>query len=493
MKKFAMWLLVLLLSAVVFLLGFNTKSNIEPHYLYQVYLDDQVLGVIKSKTELEKYIDNQGETIKEKYNVNKVYAPDGLAIRRIVTYDSHIDSVKSVYKKLSSLKPFTINGYQFTIKKDVQNEDGETVTQNTIVYVTKQSIFKTAIKNTIKSFIGSDAYEAYLNGTQKEIKDTGEKYKDIYISNDITEKQTKIPVNEKIYTDSEELSQYVLFSTNENKKEYVVQSGDTIETVANANKISVQEFLVSNPEFTSKDNVLYQGQVVSVAYANPLVDVMADVIKVEDQTTYYTVQEQSSDDIIMGDEQVVQEGSNGINRVTQSIRYKNGFIEAAEVSQQVEIKPSTPKIVLIGTKYVSGVGGNYWTWPTSSYSISSPFGWRSYEFHTGVDIYNYYGAPIYAANNGVVTIAGWYGTYGIYIAINHNNGYSTGYGHMSAMAAGIHVGSIVERGQLIGYIGMTGEATGPHVHFEVFYGSKHPGYSYSSSTGYPFINPLYLY
>jgi len=488
MKNFTMWLFVLILSSIVFLLGFNTKTNLEPKYLYQVYLDDQVLGVIESKNELEEYIDDQGSTLKEKYNVDKVYAPEGLEIRRIITYDNHVDKVEDVYKKLSELKPFTISGYQFTIKKEVETTDGETVTQNTVVYVTDASIFETAIQNTIISFIGEDVYKSYRQGTQTAIKETGLTYNNIYVDNDITKKQTNISVNEKIYVDSEELSQYILFSTNENKSQYIVKSGDTIESVASANKISIQEFLISNPEFTSKDNVLYSGQVVSVAYANPLVDVMADVTKIEDQTTYFTVQEQSSNDIIIGDEQVVQEGENGVNRVTQNIRYKNGFIQAAEVSQQVEIKPTTPKIVLVGTKYISGVGGNYWTWPTSSYSISSPFGWRSYEYHTGLDIYNYYGAPIYAANNGVVTNAGWYGTYGIFVGINHNNGYGTGYGHMSSLAPGIHVGSVVERGQIIGYIGLTGQTTGPHVHFEVYYGSTHPGYNYGR-----FINPYYLY
>ena len=488
MKKFTMWLFVLILSSIVFLLGFNTKTNLEPKYLYQVYLDDQVLGVIESKNELEEYIDSQGSTLKEKYNVDKVYAPEGLEIRKIITYDSHIDKIEDVYEKLAELKPFTISGYQFTIKKEVETEDGETVTENTVVYVTDDSIFETAIENTIFSFIGEDIYKSYKEGTQVEIKDTGSIYNDIYIDNDITKKETNISVNENIYVDSEALSQYILFSTNENKSQYIVKSGDTIESVATANKISVQEFLISNPEFTSKDNILYAGQVVSVAYANPLVDVMADVTKIEDQTTYFTVQEQSSSDIIIGDEQVVQAGENGINRVTENIRYKNGFIEKAEVSQQVEIKPTTAKIVLIGTKYISGVGGNYWTWPTNSYSISSPFGWRSLNYHTGIDIYNYYNAPVYAANNGVVTNAGWYGTYGIFVGINHNNGYGTGYGHLSSIAAGIHVGSVVERGQLIGYIGLTGRTSGPHLHFEAYYGSTHPGYNNSK-----FFDPNYLY
>ena len=74
------------------------------------------------------------------------------------------------------------------------------------------------------------------------------------------------------------------------------------------------------------------------------------------------------------------------------------------------------------------------------------------------------------------------------VGTDHNNGYGTGYGHMSALAPGIQVGSIVERGQIIGYIGSTGYSSGPHVHFELYYGSKHPGYNFGL-----FLDPNILY
>lgn len=488
MKKISTVVLVFLLSCIIFVLGFEHKNSDIPNTYYQVYLDDQVLGTIKSKKKLEQYIDKKGKDIKEKYGVSTVYAPDGLDIRKIVTYNENLDTEKEVYEKLSKIKPFTINGYQFIIKKEVEQKDGNTTFENKTIYVVDDTMFDEAIKNTIVTFIGEETYEKYLAGTQAEIKDTGLIYSDIYLNDVITKKQTKISIDEKIYTDVEQLSQYILFSTTDNKKEYTVQSGDTIETVATKNKISVQEFMISNPDFTSKDNILYAGQVVSVAYANPIVDVMASVTKVEDQTKYYNVEERMSNELISGNEEIIQQGENGINRVTQEIVYKNGFIEKAKVNQQVEIKPMTPKIVLVGTRYASGIGSGYWSWPTTSYSISSGFGYRSGAFHTGLDIYNYYGAPVYAANNGVVTIAGWYGTYGIFVGINHNNGYGTGYGHMSSIAPGIKAGSVVERGQLIGYIGMTGVTSGPHVHFEVYFGASHPGYRIAS-----FFNPQALY
>lgn len=479
LKKIPSVILILTLCSIIFSLGFQKKQTEIPTTYYQVYLDDEVLGTIKSKNELEKYIDNKGEYIKKKYKVSTVYAPNGLEIRKVTSYDNKLSNVKDVYKKLEKLKPFTIKGYQFSIKSEDETE---------IIYVTDKDIFKQAIENTITTFVGSENYKLYLNDEQVEIETVGTHIDSVYIEENITIKETNIPINEKIYNDVDDLSKYLLFGNNYNTKTYTVKLGDTIEKVAYNNKISVEEFLISNPEFTSVDNLLYPNQVVSVAYANPLVSVISIVTKVEDQTSYYTTEERESSEMTVGNEQIIQKGENGIKRVTQDIVYKNGFIEKAKVSHLVEIKPATTQIVVVGTRYVSGIGSGYWAWPTTSYSISSGFGYRSNEYHTGTDIFNYYGAPIFAADNGVVTRAGWYGTYGIFVAINHNNGYGTGYGHMSTLAKGIKVGTHVERGQVIGYIGMTGRTTGPHVHFEVYRGSYHPGYRTNL-----FIDPETIY
>ena len=101
LKKVLLWLFMILLSIAVILLGFDNKKNIVPNYLYQVYLDDQILGVIDDKEELYNYIDKEGKNIKEKYNTKKVNAPNGLDVKRIVTYDDKVDDVKEVYNKIS--------------------------------------------------------------------------------------------------------------------------------------------------------------------------------------------------------------------------------------------------------------------------------------------------------------------------------------------------------------------------------------------------------
>ena len=90
-----------------------------------------------------------------------------------------------------------------------------------------------------------------------------------------------------------------------------------------------------------------------------------------------------------------------------------------------------------------------------------------YRLHTGVDFAARTGTPIYAGGDGIVEMAQWYSGYGRYVEIRHSNGYNTAYGHMSAIADGITPGTRVRQGEVIGYVGSTGQSTGPHLHYEI--------------------------
>ena len=96
MKKPSRIILVILIGLLTFWLGFNYKQSEQPNEYYQVYLNDKVLGVVKSKKALEDYINKKNEFIKNKYNVEEVYAPTGLEIKKIESYQSKYDKVKDV-------------------------------------------------------------------------------------------------------------------------------------------------------------------------------------------------------------------------------------------------------------------------------------------------------------------------------------------------------------------------------------------------------------
>jgi murein DD-endopeptidase MepM/ murein hydrolase activator NlpD len=111
--------------------------------------------------------------------------------------------------------------------------------------------------------------------------------------------------------------------------------------------------------------------------------------------------------------------------------------------------------------------------PVNNAIMRSGFGSRRHpilgyvKMHTGVDWATPYGTPIFASGNGVVEVAGVEGGYGKYVKLKHNNGYETAYGHMSAFAKGLEPGKRVRQGQVIGFVGSTGQSTGPHVHYEI--------------------------
>jgi murein DD-endopeptidase MepM/ murein hydrolase activator NlpD len=109
-------------------------------------------------------------------------------------------------------------------------------------------------------------------------------------------------------------------------------------------------------------------------------------------------------------------------------------------------------------------------WPVTG-PITGPFGSRQDPFngegafHAGVDISSHYGSPIMAPADGTVTYADVYSGYGRLLEIDHGNGVQTRYGHLSGFA--VADGQSVRKGQVIGYVGMSGRSTGAHLHYEV--------------------------
>jgi murein DD-endopeptidase MepM/ murein hydrolase activator NlpD len=143
-------------------------------------------------------------------------------------------------------------------------------------------------------------------------------------------------------------------------------------------------------------------------------------------------------------------------------------LESMIREREVELEQERKAQGIAGEAPSTGAGAFHW--PVSG-TITSPFGWRSNpfggapEFHQGLDIAAPTGTTITASAGGTVLLAQWYGGYGNYILIDDGSGFSTGYGHLSAIY--VSVGQQIKQGQAIGAVGCTGECTGPHVHFEI--------------------------
>lgn len=144
-------------------------------------------------------------------------------------------------------------------------------------------------------------------------------------------------------------------------------------------------------------------------------------------------------------------------------------LEALILERERELEAQQRAAGIAGGAVSQGSRGGF-SWPVTG-TITSPFGWRSNpfggspEFHQGLDIAAPSGTTVTAAAAGTVIMAQWYGGYGNYVLIDHGGGYSTGYGHLSAIY--VANGQTVQRGQAIGAVGSTGQSTGPHLHFEI--------------------------
>ena len=487
----------------IFLLGFKLTTNKTPYELYNVYLEGKKIGVVKSKEEFEQYVNEQEEYLKEKYNVDKIYTPKGVEIKKVITYSDKYDSNNAIYNELVKEQNFTIKGIIIEIKKESTEEEE---TKNIVINTISKDIFDEAITNLIKAFVEEKEYNDFMESNQEPITDTGSLIESIYIKEKITYKEGYIGTNEEIYTKSDELTKYLLYGTTKDQETYIVKDGDTIESIATANKLNTKEFLIANPKFTSVNNLLYESQQVNVGLINPVVSIVVEKHAVEEEVSKYNTEIKYDSDMVVGYSYVEREGENGLDKITRKYQYINGQMVDVALLGSVEIKPSVSKIIVQGDKYVPNVADlSYWAWPTNKpYTITTYYQYRWGSFHAAIDIYVGWGSPIYAANNGTVYEIGTgcvrgdtkcNGSRGNYIIIQHNiKNYYTQYMHLNSIL--VKPGQTVSRGQKIATMGNTGyvvptpaygssSMAGTHLDFGVWIGIPYKG-------GYH-INPFNLY
>src|SRR5207237_9307885 len=148
-----------------------------------------------------------------------------------------------------------------------------------------------------------------------------------------------------------------------------------------------------------------------------------------------------------------------LQRESAQLAIEDGKIQAL-LRSQATANAATLARSTVGLKSLAG-----FIWPVHG-PVTSEFGPRWGGFHSGIDIGADIGTPIHSAKRGVVSFAGWNdGGYGNFVIIDHGDGTATAYAHQTQV--GCSVGQVVAQGQTIGYVGSTGNSTGPHLHFEI--------------------------
>lgn len=249
---------------------------------------------------------------------------------------------------------------------------------------------------------------------------------------------------------------------------YTVANGDTPSGIASAYGLTTAELASMNHD---KDimNSLYPGDSLVVSQAVSFLQVQVTYRRTEQETVPYSTVRTNTDELAFGFTRVKTAGVDGLNECVYDYVYIDGVLQSKTLVSTTVISEPVTEEILVGTLVRAGVTivpstGGY-NWPIPGYSYVSR-GFTGVYAHNGMDICGGWGTPIYAAQSGVVTRAVYTNRgYGVYLIIDHGGGYSTLYGHCSSLA--VSAGDIVNQGDLIAYMGSTGNSTGNHCHFEV--------------------------
>lgn len=460
-------ILIIIFTIYMCLIFEPVKKTINNYY--QVYLGGKKIGLIKSEDELYNLIDTEQKDIKEKYNVKNVYSPSGLEVHKVSTYNTNTLTAREVYNEIKDIDPFTIEGYEITIKY----EDN----QRKKVYILDKELLDSAVKNTVLAFVDEDDYNAYLKGEKVVNEDEeGREITDIYFDSEVSLKKAYISTEEEIITDSNTLSKYFLFGTTNLEKKYKVKESDTLDSIAYNNKLGVEDLLIANPEIGGENALLAIGQEVNVAPINPLSNIVVESFDTELTTVSYETKAEFDSSLNSDESYVKQQGSDGLSKVVYATKEMNGVILNTSLVSEEVLKEVVDKIVVYGAKNVVYYGtSTYWAWPTTKpFRISSNYGYRNhpikglYHFHPALDITGTSSKDIYSIQKGTVTKAvssGYNSGAGKYVTIDHGNGYVSTYMHLSKVS--VKVGQEVVKGQIIGVMGCTGSCTGTHLDFRV--------------------------
>ena len=238
---------------------------------------------------------------------------------------------------------------------------------------------------------------------------------------------------------------------------YTVQAGDTIETIAARFKLLPSTLVWSNQEVENQPDQLSIGQVLYILPVDGIWYEVQSDDTIGDIADKYKV---TSEDIVNYPLNNLGGGANLL--AGTKIVIPNG-VKAAAVAAVASSSSGGYSSYGSSAAVNPAASGNF-MWPTQG-SLTQYFG----VYHSGIDIAYAVGIPIAAADGGYVSYAGWDNTgYGYEVLINHGNGFTTRYAHLSQFY--VDAGQPVARGQVIAAMGSTGNSTGPHLHFEVIYG-----------------------
>lgn len=289
-------------------------------------------------------------------------------------------------------------------------------------------------------------------------------------------------INKNAITTQDKIIEILKGNVSENEY-YTIADGEYPLMLADKLNMSYDDLIKCKAEYNGQSvslesDTIKTGTVIELSHEEPFLTVMYSLETSYDKVIDYSTIKLDDDTLQIGLTELETEGETGLETITSEITYEakntNGKVSSSPVKRKIvsrEVKiPPVSEIIKVGTLIPEGgwgtnPGSGIYFWPLEGGTISSPFGGE--RNHKGLDIAAPLGTPIYAAAAGTVIDvgSGTNGGYGNCVIIQNDDGNITYYAHQSETAC--EEGDTVLPGQVIGYVGSTGDSTGNHLHFEV--------------------------
>ena len=429
--------LLLIVFAVFIVATIGMIGIFNSYMAYEYSYNGKVLGVVKDKEDVLKITDLVQSALTEERDIEVVIdKKDDIDFKRVDTMgkDIHIDSSEEVLKRLTYVGDINVKAYSITVNG-----------KHAAVVDSEESAKK--VLSSIK--------EEYTD------KDKGVVVEDSGFVEDIQIQEVNTDLDK---LQKEEAAKKALQTGAVVEKSHVVMAGETLADLAKEYKMPEEKIKELNPGVNPKK--LEVGSEIKLEEEAPVVTLKAsELITYTEKIDYETV-EKKSDKIYEGEKKVETKGKKGEKVITARVEKNNGKESTrVPIVEKVEKEPTT-EVVMVGTKErPPTIGSGKYIYPVKNYRLSSPFGARWGRNHNGVDLACPMKTDVMAADGGTVTFAGYKGSFGYLVIIDHQNGMETYYGHNSEVL--VKAGDKVYQGYHIAESGNTGRSTGPHCHFEI--------------------------
>lgn len=432
----------------------------EPIEVIKVYDSGELIGIVHDYQKVENLLDTvYHESYEEAFPDTYMGLGEDIYITKELSSFEYENKDDEICTYLKENDQFAIETYSIEFSDD-------TDVYKTI-YVQNIEDYNNAQTRYLKNFISSSTLDLIANNqTIPELKTYGRRELSVDILENITVSKA-LASPSKIMTSEEEIFSFLCYGDDPTPEIYVVEEYDTVAGVGSKNNgLSAEQVVTINAGVLNNvDQVLEAGMELNVRYFDSPINVVVKQELITKEIVYPGETEyRENSSLREGLTKTVRDEQNGSKNVKYEETWINGvLVSGTEISSIITQQPVNA-IIEYGTKIIPGVGSGSFRWPCYNPVITCK--WGCYAGHRAIDIknsYNRYG-DVLAADRGTVIENSYHYINGYYMVIDHNNGYTSYYGHMNKRGF-YPVGTNVEKGEVIGQIGMTGQASGPHIHF----------------------------